>query len=29
MGFQDNAAGSWQCPSALATVVANNIHDTL
>jgi hypothetical protein len=29
MGFQDDAAGSWQCPAALATVVANNIHDTL
>jgi hypothetical protein len=29
MGFQDNSAGTWQCPAALATVVANNIHDTL
>jgi hypothetical protein len=29
MGFQDNAAGTWQCPTALATVVALNIHDTL
>jgi hypothetical protein len=28
MGFQDNAAGTWQCPPALATTVANNIHDT-
>ena len=29
MGFQDGAAGSWLCPAALATVVADNIHDTL
>jgi hypothetical protein len=29
MGFQDDAAGTWQCPAALATVVADNIHDTL
>jgi hypothetical protein len=29
MGFQDDAAGSWQCTAALATVVADNIHDTL
>jgi hypothetical protein len=28
MGFQDDAAGIWQCPAALATVVAENIHDT-
>jgi hypothetical protein len=28
MGFQDNSAGSWQCPAALATIVADNIHDT-
>jgi hypothetical protein len=28
MGFQDNAAGTWQCPTALATVVADNIHDS-
>ena len=28
MGFEDNAAGTWQCPGALATVVAENIHDT-
>jgi hypothetical protein len=28
MGFQDVSAGAWQCPSALATVVADNIHDT-
>ena len=27
MGFQDGAAGTWQCPVALATVVAANIHD--
>ena len=29
MGFQDDAAGSWQCPSALATQVADHIHDTV
>jgi hypothetical protein len=29
MGFQDNSAGSWRCPAALATIVANNIHDTI
>jgi hypothetical protein len=29
MGVQDNSAGTWQCPAALATVVANNIHDTI
>jgi hypothetical protein len=29
MGFQDDAAGSWQCPVALAAVVAANIHDTV
>jgi hypothetical protein len=28
MGFQDDAAGTWQCPPALAAVVAENIHDT-
>ncbi len=28
MGFQDNAAGAWQCPMALATTVAEHIHDT-
>jgi hypothetical protein len=27
MGFQDDAAGTWQCPAALATTVAANIHD--
>ena len=29
MGFQDEAAGAWQCPAELATVVAENIHDTV
>ena len=29
MGIQDNAAGSWQCPAALATTAAANIHDSL
>jgi hypothetical protein len=28
MGFEDDAAGTWQCPTALAAVVAENIHDT-
>ena len=28
MGFQDNAAGSWQCPAALAATAAEHIHDT-
>jgi hypothetical protein len=28
MGFQDGAAGSWQCPASLAQVVAEHIHDT-
>ncbi len=28
LGFQDNAAGTWQCPAALATAVAAHIHDT-
>jgi hypothetical protein len=27
MGFQDGAAGTWECPVALATLVAANIHD--
>jgi hypothetical protein len=27
IGIQDDAAGSWQCPAALATLVADNIHD--
>jgi hypothetical protein len=26
MGFQDNAAGSWQCPTDLATTVASGIR---
>jgi hypothetical protein len=26
LGFQDHAAGSWQCPVGLATFVADNIH---
>ena len=29
MGFQDESAGSWQCPVALAATVATNIHDSL
>jgi hypothetical protein len=29
MGFQDAAAGTWQCSSTLASFVAANIHDTL
>jgi hypothetical protein len=29
MGFQDNSAGTWQCPAELASVVATNIHDTI
>lgn len=29
MGIQDEAAGAWTCSSAVATFVANNIHDTL
>ena len=28
LGFQDGAAGPWQCPVALATTVAANIHDS-
>jgi len=27
MGFQDHAAGAWECPAALATFVAAHIHD--
>ncbi len=27
MGFQDAAAGTWRCPDALASFVAQNIHD--
>ena len=26
MGFQDGAAGTWQCPTTLSTIVADNIH---
>lgn len=29
MGFQDGAAGTWQCPAGLAEIVAENIHDTV
>jgi hypothetical protein len=29
MGFQDNSAGTWQCPPALATSVAAQIHQTV
>ncbi len=29
MGFQDDAAGTWQCPSTLAATVAAHIHDTV
>ena len=29
MGFQDLSAGTWQCPAALATIAAANIHDSL
>jgi hypothetical protein len=28
MGFQDLVAGSWQCPAALASTVAANIHES-
>ena len=27
MGFQDHAAGAWQCPVGLAAAVADGIHD--
>ena len=27
MGFQDDAAGTWQCPAALGAEVAAHIHD--
>jgi hypothetical protein len=27
MGFQDDAAGAWQCSAALGTEVAAHIHD--
>ena len=29
LGFQDNAAGAWQCPAGLAASVAAHIHDTM
>jgi hypothetical protein len=29
LGFQDDAAGTWQCPASLADDVAAHIHDTL
>jgi hypothetical protein len=29
LGFQDNAAGSWQCPIELANQVAQDIHQTV
>ena len=29
MGFQDAVAGTWECPAALASTVAVNIHDSL
>ena len=29
LGFEDNAAGSWQCPAGLAASVAAHIHDTI
>jgi hypothetical protein len=29
MGMQDQSAGSWQCPAALAATVAANIHDSV
>jgi hypothetical protein len=29
LGFEDNAAGSWQCPVELAASVAAHIHDTI
>jgi hypothetical protein len=29
MGFQDDSAGTWQCPVALATIAATNIHDSI
>jgi hypothetical protein len=29
LGFQDDAAGTWQCSAAVASFVASNIHDTL
>lgn len=29
LGFQDQAAGTWRCPVALAAFVAEHIHDTV
>jgi hypothetical protein len=29
LGFEDDAAGSWQCPVGLAASVAAHIHDTM
>ena len=29
LGFQDDAAGSWQCPALLSSWVASHIHDTI
>ena len=29
MGIQDESAGPWECPVALATTVVANIHDSL
>jgi 3D (Asp-Asp-Asp) domain-containing protein len=29
LGFQDRAAGPWECPVALAASIAAHIHDTL
>jgi hypothetical protein len=29
MGFEDDAAGAWQCPAGLAAMVGANIHDTV
>jgi hypothetical protein len=29
MGFQDDVAGTWQCPAALASTVAADIHESL
>jgi hypothetical protein len=29
LGLEDDAAGAWRCPAALATFVADHIHDTI
>ena len=29
LGFQDGAAGPWECPATLAAAVATHIHDTV